>query len=369
MNKAARAIIVFCLLVLTCCGRSEQNEPSERDGRSEQRLTILCYNVENLFDDRAEGNEYEEYSGSNWDEQLFERKLSAVARVIKAAAPKGPDILALQEVESLAALQALRDRHLAGAGYRYLSFAGQQGSVTTVACLSRLPVSRTRVHATGRFAGIPLRPILEVQLACGERTLYLFNNHWKSKSEGVRFTEAGRLSAARVLAARIEGILLEDGQADILVAGDLNEDLDEYDRAGGRYLTALVPVDMQAEDPNLAGREGEILFVADRTERAGNDAERLVLYDCWYELSEGERGSSVYQGRWQTPDHILLSGGLFDERGLRYSPGDFRVVKKGFLLDPESGFPKRWRGGGGSSQADLGYSDHLPLLISLEISD
>jgi hypothetical protein len=98
-------------------------------------------------------------------------------------------------------------------------------------------------------------------------------------------------------------------------------------------------------------------------EGAGLKDGRIVLYEPWYELPPEKRGSSVYRGRWQTPDRILLSAGLFDPEGFAYSQGSFRVVRSGFLVDARSGFPRRWRQGQGG--ADSGTSDHLPVLLTL----
>jgi hypothetical protein len=69
----------------------------------------------------------------------------------------------------------------------------------------------------------------------------------------------------------------------------------------------------------------------------------------------------VYRGRWQTPDRILLSAGLFDATGFSYRPGHFRVVRRSFLL--HRGYPRRWRAS--ARGAESGTSDHLPLLLSI----
>jgi len=249
-------------------------------------------------------------------------------------------------------------------GYRYLVFVPQEGMATTVAFLSRLPVVRTRVHAVGSFDGRPLRHILEVQLSYEGSTLYLFNNHWKSKTGGVDVTAPARRLAAKVLVERVREILISVPSADLLVLGDLNENLDEYDRIGRRYLTAILADEVPGTEFESDGWEKQTLFVTPSQSNTGLKEDRLVLYDPWYEIPPKQRGSSVYQGRWQTPDRLLLSAGLFDEAGIAYRRNSFRVIKEKFLLDPNSGFPLRWRAG----TRDTGYSDHLPLRITLELS-
>jgi endonuclease/exonuclease/phosphatase family metal-dependent hydrolase len=272
-------------------------------------------------------------------------------------------------VESRLALRDLRDRRLNDFGYLYTVFAPQDGVATTVACLSRIPIERTRVHEVGSFDDLPLRHILELQIEYEGSDLFVFVNHWKSKTGGVEPTTAARRQAAAVLTVRLREILRSDPDADLLVVGDLNENFDEHAREEGRYRTATV-ADVVAESvsaPMPKSRAGaattDALFITSAPERAGLHEGRVVLYDPWYELPPERRGSSVYRGRWQTPDRILLSPGLFDGVGFSYTPGSFRVVRAGFLLDSESGFPRHWRHD--RRGADHGTSDHLPILLTL----
>ena len=283
------------------------------------RVDILSYNVENLFDDRDSGLEYPEFRGKRWSGEQYSAKLAAVARAIRSSCPGGPDLVALQEVESERALADLRDRHLAGLGYRHLVFVPQPGAVTGVAFLSRLPVRRTRALAVGELDGEALRYIVEIEVESRGRRLLVLNNHWKSKTGGVEKTSAGRRAAADILARRVRRALAEDPGADLLALGDFNENLEE-----------LEPW----------------------TREAG-------LYDPWVELTPERRGSAVFRGVWQTPDHALLSPGLQDERGFIYRRGGFRVVRPDYLLEAKTGFPRRFAAGGAS--------DHLPLLLRLRL--
>jgi endonuclease/exonuclease/phosphatase family metal-dependent hydrolase len=345
-RKTAQVFLIIIIQFLLSCGG---------------RIVVVSYNVENLFDDRHEGREYPEYSGQNWSAQQYSRKLAAIARAVKASSTRGPDILCFQEIESELALRELRDRHLRGFGYRYLVFVPQDQVAANVGCLSRIPILRSRVHEVGSFAGVPLRHILELQVEYEGSILYLFNNHWKSKSGGVEQTAMARRQAAGVLTERLRGILRSSPEADLLVLGDLNENLDEYEQGEGRYRTATAP-DHPAVPQNSSAAI-DALFITPDPERAGLRGEGVVLYEPWYELPPEQRGSSVYQGLWQTPDRILLSPGLFDPEGFFYVPGSFQVVRAGFLVDPQSGFPLRWHQGGRG--AGSGTSDHLPVLVMI----
>ena len=323
MRTALVSLLLLLVAALAPCG---------------SRVLVLCYNVQNLFDDRLDGTEYPEYRPPDWDRTLAEAKLAAVGRAIRRVSASAPDVIALQEVENLGVLLRLRDRHLASFGYRYAVLAEQEGVATQTAVLSRLPVVRTAVHPAGTFAGRPLRHVLEVEIEHRGHRLVVLNNHWRSKTGGVAATAEGRRLAAAVVRRRVEELLREDPAADILVLGDLNENVGEL--------------------------EGELLLCADPRE-AGLRPGAVALYEPWYELAPEQRGSMVYRGLWQTPDHILLAPGLFDGKGFSYRRGSFRVVRQRHLVDRETGFPLAFRpgarvpGGGGTS-------DHLPLVLELE---
>jgi hypothetical protein len=222
--------------------------------------------------------------------------------------------------------------------------------------------------------------ILEAEIEYENHRLIIFNNHWKSKRGGGRESEPARLASSVMIVERIREIQEEGhkvvGQpsdengersprggesaaSDIVVLGDLNENIEEYHERGKEYPTALMPYDGGAE---AGERADESLWLTAAAGKAGWDGQRLVMYEPWYEKERGERGSYVYRRTWQTPDHILLGAGLFDGRGIIYEEGGFRVLRSSFLVDENTGFPKFRRGAGRL------YSDHLPLLVTLKVA-
>jgi endonuclease/exonuclease/phosphatase family metal-dependent hydrolase len=324
-------------------------------------LSLMSYNVQNLFDDVKNGSEFREFDPARgrWTSETFRLRRDTVAEVVRAGTPGGPDILLLQEIENENALRALVDEGLRGMGYRWRVMVPGRGLAATVAIVSRLPVGQVRSHAVGQWkAATPLRDILEAEILVSGHTLHLFDNHWKSKTGGVKATEGARRAAAGVLSRRVREILTEDPSADIVAAGDLNESVDEYLRVGRKYQTALIP-DGETVPPASAGHS---LFLSASPAGTGASGGRLVLYDPWLEMDPAGRGSYVYQDEWLTVDHFLLSPGLFDGMAFTYRPGSFRVLRQPFLVDGE-GFPKRWTG----LKGERGYSDHLPLLLTLAV--
>jgi endonuclease/exonuclease/phosphatase family metal-dependent hydrolase len=321
-------------------------------------LTIMSYNVENLFDDVHDGTEYREFDPGrgNWNSESFHLRVQALSEVVRRAVPGGPDILLVQEVENGNALQVLVDTGMRGMGYAWHTLVPKKGLSANVGVASRIPIARVRTHAVGPWKGGTVRDILEVQLEISGHTLYLFDNHWKSKTEGGRVTEQSRREAASVLARRIREIQSLEPSADIVAAGDLNESVDEYIRVGRRYLTALMPEGESAT--GTSGSDGIVVSAAPPP--LSNSPGRCILFDPWFELGAENRGSSAWQGDWLTVDHMLLSAGLFDREGFSYRRGSFTSLRMPFLLDAR-GLPRRW------SRNSGGYSDHLPILLTLDV--
>jgi endonuclease/exonuclease/phosphatase family metal-dependent hydrolase len=323
------------------------------------RLTVLCWNVENLFDDVDNGTEFPDYDPGRgqWNTECFRLRVDTVAEAIRKAVPGGPDVLVLQEVENENALRALAADALKDLGYAWIAIVAKPYLPANVAVASRVPIARVHTMGISAYGDNEVRDILEVEIEHDGRLLHVFNNHWKAKSGGTRETEAWRIEAACRLGRRVREILAADPSADIIAAGDFNENVDEWRQAGRLYQVALVPVD---DDPPAAFLGCSILL-ADDPAGAGVRGSGLALYEPWYELAESERGSYSYQRQWQTVDHVLLSPGLFDDRGYRYRRGSFQVVRLPFLLNPD-GTPKRWT----RLSGQRGYSDHLPLLVTLD---
>ncbi len=322
-------------------------------------LTVLCWNVENLFDDVDDGTEFPDYDPGRgrWDTESFRLRVDTVAEAIRKSVPGGPDVLVLQEVENGNALRALAGDALKDLGYAWTAIVAKPGLPANVAVASRVPIARVHTIGLSAYGGNEVRDLLEVEIEQDGRRLHVFDNHWKAKSGGARETETWRIEAACRLARRVREILAADPSADLIAAGDFNENVDEWRQAGRLYPVALVPVD----DAPPAAFLGCTILLADDPSDAGVRDGVLTLYEPWYEVAESERGSYTYQRQWQTVDHVLLSPGLFDDRGYRYRKGSFRVVRLPFLLNPD-GTPRRWT----RLSGQRGYSDHLPLLVTLE---
>ena len=339
-------VVLGLVLLLGACGNSGPT------------ITVVSYNVQNLYDAVDDGGEYREFTAAGgWNDALYTAKLRAVGTALRAAVPGGADLVALQEVEHYGAARRLIDLELARQGYRHVVWLPDPATATGAVVLSKLPVRRVGALWVDGAPEQPLRPILEVEVALGEAadaaSLFLFNNHWKSKHGGAAETEQYRLRAAELLAIRLREIHAADPSADVIVAGDLNVSVDEHERRERRYVTALMPA--------AAGGRGA-LPVTGAVPAAGAP---LALFSPWFAYRDGRGvppGSYRYQGDWETIDHLLLGPGLFHSAGVSYAGGDrFAVISDG-LLDAE-GSPRRFLRG----PPPGGYSDHLPLRLELDL--
>jgi hypothetical protein len=338
-------IAALVLLQVSCGGCSLPLE-----ARPPETLSILSYNVENLFDDVGNGSEYREFDPAHgeWTTDLFHRKLLAVSQALLHTPRGGADILLLQEVENLNALETLRDHYLKGAGYRYLAISDEQGSAVELACLSRYPIVSVRAHHAYIDGLRQSRPVLECRIDVGGIPINLLVNHWKSKYGGAEETEPLRIAAASVVSRRLWELFEGDPGQEVIVAGDLNERTDEYEQVEEAYLTALMPAEAAAAAPN------SLCLTADPGLADGVS----VLFSPWLGCESETQGSYYYGGEWEQIDHFLFGPGLFDGRGFDFD--SFSVVATEMLLNRD-GKPYAW-----SRHSGTGFSDHLPILLKLE---
>jgi hypothetical protein len=209
----------------------------------------------------------------------------------------------------------------------------------TNAVFTRFPVLGAETHHTDGARGIQ-----EVVVDVKGYPLYLFNNHWKSGA-GDSGSEGIRRGNARVLRDRIDTILEGDRLADILVGGDFNSHFDQDLRYPYMESTALNTV---------LGSQGN--------ERRMMKPGSLDLYNLWYELAPGDRGSDIYRNEWGTLMHIMVTPGLYDCRGVTYVDNSFGVLRlPGRNAVATTGVPVRWHSVGNEG---YGYTDHLPLVAT-----
>jgi len=351
-------------------------------------ISIVSYNVENLFDLDGTAS-YEDYSSGKYTPRHLSVKVRNAAKVLSTVdAGRGPDVVVLNEIEidqtpdatglkaedwldsvkgrtleevlstsplppetaSLPAefflLKALED---AGLGRYHLAIPdelpgshedGRPRSVKNV-ILSRFPVTAVKTHRT-----LNARAILEAQLDVNGHPLTVFANHWKSGAGDID-NERTRMANARTLRDRLNDIFKRDPMADVILAGDFNSHFNQ---------TLRYPHFKKSAINEVLGSQGN------ETALASGKAD---LYNLWFELPAGKRGSDVYQNKWGTLMQLIVSRGLYDNKGLQYEDNSFEVIAVPALNADSLGRPIRWSRGNNPA----GFSDHFPILARLRVAD
>lgn len=313
-------------------------------------LTLMSWNVQNLFDAVSDGTEYPEYnpSSSDWNEQKMRIKLENLKELLLGLDGGLPDILLLQEIENTNILNILNEEYLNGY-YEFIDSWQDRDSAIGCGVLSLIIPDQIHIHFPGKYRGRALRSMAEIHFTIGSEEFVVFNNHWKSRGGGQMATEAGRILASEVLCRRIRE-LREEGVKNLIVTGDLNGSCEDY-RTGGNQC-AQIPVE---EIFNIPWENS--LIVSYDIADIMMETSKVVLYSSWNDMDA--EGSYFFQNRWMKLDHFLLDRGLFDNKGLEYMDSACVILPEN---SDDEGFPKVWE-----AWRESGCSDHFPLFLALEI--
>ena len=306
-------------------------------------FTICSYNVENLFDLTYNKTEYKEYipnSFSNWNNSNFNTKLSNTIKVLEDL---DCDILALQELENENVLKLLQN---ALPRYNYNSFAKSKNASVGLGFLSKLRIINSNVIEVN-FLNKTYRPILETTFKIDSIEFKLFNNHWPSK----RASESYRIKYAKRLFDRVNTLPKD---YDYILLGDFNSNYNEFETI--KYEKKL------NDTQGITGINQVLNTTVDKEYITLDDIlreDRRVHYNSWLQLPYKERFSTIYKGEYNTPDNIILSPALFDNKKINYIKDSFKVYKPNYLYKKNNII--RWQIKGGKHQ-QKGYSDHLPIM-------
>jgi endonuclease/exonuclease/phosphatase family metal-dependent hydrolase len=316
-------------------------------------IVVATYNVEALFDCKKDAekldDEYLPTGHYAWTEEKLSAKIANLARVIRAInGGRGPDILALNEVENAEVLARLHQDALHDLGYMtvvHIDTDDVHGLDNAV--LARFPLVRTpRVHSMTRsYVEAARRPrgVLEVNLDIHGVELTLFVNHWPA---GTGRAAAQRVDVASQLRALLEERLRQGANAEILVLGDFNATPE--DEAFGKRGLRIAAADAERRDA------GATLFDT-ATPKTPTHFTRPWPY-------VGPNGT------WNTLDHVFVSSGLLDDEGLTWVEGSTEVVREEFMLGADGTPRSFFEAGVKPREQDLtrtGYSDHLPVVTRL----
>lgn len=318
---------------------------------------ILEYNVENLFDTlHAEGFDdlaFTPQGEQQWTGQRLGYKLKQIATTLLAAGGATPlDLVALVEVENDSVLTQLTQRsRLARLGYSYIITHSPDPRGINVALLYQparfrpLATHTLRVAPTHRNLR-PTRDVLHVsgRLFTGD-TLDVLLCHLPSRL-GEQLAAQYRETIGRQLHGYIDSIVSQRTHPAVVLTGDFNAFWPEA--VFVESLQALLPA-ANAVSPR-----------------------RLYLLSHRLETPEGIKGTYKYRGEWNQLDNFLISGNLLPAAGPdahpRLSVEQCLLVDYPFLLreDVQNGGIQPARTYLGTFYLG-GFSDHLPLLLNLNL--
>jgi endonuclease/exonuclease/phosphatase family metal-dependent hydrolase len=321
-------------LLVVSCALLPEPRPSDR-------LVLATWNVENLFDEVDDGDEYPEFDPARgWTRSQFWARCEGLASVVRTLG--NPDILVLEEVEGAHTLEVLNTRFLASQGYHYSFLAPRSVAGVKTAVLSRYPLVRTGLHYPGSDAETDvLRPIVEAEVDLGGRALVVLGNHWKSRIPTPAGTEKLRREAARVLARRVAELEARTDRPFVVAVGDFNTSVE---------LSRPWP-DRALASAGSAEGGTDALLVFSRRDAADASRQPGAVWDPW-ETAADPPGSYYYQGEWNRLDHTFVAAS-----SLRLADWAFA----GFQAVAYAPRPLAY-----GPRTPKGISDHFPLVLTLE---
>ena len=345
-NKSYWVIPVLVLFssILTQDSCNDTSPPSKPG-----KALVLFYNVENLFDTiddpKTKDEEFLPGTDKNWNSERYNKKLRDIAQVIATSDSASlPAVVGLCEVENRAVLEGLINTSaLDSVRYGIVHRNSPDRRGIDVAAL----YDSTRFELiSSNFYTVELKDSLNPKtrqivyfkgLLRHKHEVHFFVCHWPSRRGGADASEHKRMQVAGLIRSKVDSIYSQDKNAAIIIMGDLN------DHPDNRSVTETL------------GARGE-----------GSNSD---LVDLFYDEHQRAEGTYNYRGDWGVLDHFIVSSNLLDpSNAISTSQQDAWIVKKDWLLYYDENYddtkPSRTYGG---PNYYGGYSDHLPILLRLEV--
>jgi endonuclease/exonuclease/phosphatase family metal-dependent hydrolase len=312
---------------------------------------LFCFwNTENFFDDKDDGRRSKgDAEPDRWfatDPEALQTKLDHLCGVLLPLNNgKGPDILALAELESERSAELLQqalNKRLADRSLHYKNILFEPvagGRHISTAVITRLPVEHNRTDLLDKR-----RRILEGRVKAAGKTLVVIASHWTSRVSDKK--GAGREKYADLIYGHFKSMFLANPKVDLLVCGDFNDN----------------PDDPSVTDHLRATGDLDAVLTAARTR------EPLLFNLFAGPYRNGE--ASHFFGSRRNPkrylfDQICVSPGMLDREGWWCHVDSARVVKQ---MATRDGRPNRF--GNRRDRRPLGArgaSDHFPVTVQLSV--
>lgn len=329
VNRAVLLVSFSCLFLAGCA-------------RQAPPLSVGFWNVENLFDLEddpvKQDDEFTPQGRKKVTREVLDLKLKNLAHVLSLM---DVDVLGLAEVENRQVLEML-NRQYTGRDYRVVHHESPDVRGIDVALLydpRRFHLAESRAIPVDLGEARPTRDILYVRGETSGLELHIYVNHWPSHWDGTEQTNPLRAIAATTLRREVDRILETDPKADILLLGDFND---------------------QPDAPSVTTHLGCSLM-----QDSISVGKSLLCNLMGPFLDQPGRGTLMWQGTELVYDQIIASPGMLDSTGLILLPGSLQIVDRPELRQEEgpfTGYPFRFWAG---DSLLGGYSDHLPVMVSL----
>lgn len=337
-------IVIFCY-----CQQAEAQQNEFR---------VMFYNVENLFDpfDDTLKNDHEFVSGGEmgWTWKRFEKKLKNISKVIVTAGGwYPPEIVAFSEIENrFVLIQLLKRTPLSRFGYGIIHTESpdERGiDVGMIYLKDRFrEISHKAICVKSGDSNLKTRNILYVKgciLKSGTRsvidTVHIFINHWPSRGGGQAATSWKRKAAALSLKAVTDSIIADNATANIILTGDFNDE----------------PIDESIS--TVLGVETK------------NDKSNISLHNLMTPyVGKINTGTNKFRNQWAVIDQFMVSSNLLNPTSkISIGQKNAEILSFPFLLEDDEKYgglkPRRTYNG---RTYTGGFSDHLPVLLTLNIN-
>ncbi len=339
MNRTA---LIVLFLLFSLYSFSQKNT---------DKISILFYNVENLFDTKnnpqTEDDEYTPDGDRHWTSKRLNKKLLNISKVILSASGwDAPAIIALCEIENRNVLEKLlTNTPLKSHPYKIIHKESPDHRGIDVAFLYSpkqfYPIEYNFYPLKDKNGSvIKTREILYVLGVLNETdTLHFFVDHWPSRYGGLLETKELRNSAATLLRQKADDLFEIYNSPKIVILGDFNDQ--PTDESLKNYLKAK-PINQEIANSDL--------------------------FNLSYNWGNQSTGTLKYHSQWSVFDQIIVSGALLNaSSGFVAKPENATILNYPFLFEKDEKYgglkPKRTYYG----YSYLGgFSDHIPVLLQLE---
>lgn len=327
-------------------------EVSMRFGRAEPikrtpgSIRVMSYNIENLFDDKDDPT----LTGRADDKDMTKpaEHCKAAADAIKRC---DPDVIALQEIESLEALTEFRDTYLSGLGYEHIvSIDTGDGRGIENSVLSRFPLKDVQTwknlplggthpelfgNAPNEFAGQPLA----------------FKRSPLRVTVEVPASKVAELAGPAVVAADANPYLLT-----LFVVHQKSGRGGDYWRQAEARKTVELAGEFEKANP-----AANILFLGDFNARSREEPLKIFtragLRELWAEPNADSDRSAITHASNRRIDHIIYNDAVSGEI-IRDSKFVLAMPTRPDGVDYRTTAPPK------------GYaSDHFPVVVDVRVID